>query len=117
MKTPIAGYAKVGLGITVVLFTIVDAWFHSRFPVYNKRQVTSAIEHNIPIGTNQVQAIDFLGTLKKQGVYYEGTKTSSDVAAYFPETMFYMRGWRCILAQFTFKKGKLASYEVRRVSI
>ena len=117
MKTSKVSYAKVVFVVVLVLFVSVYAWLHLRFPVYNEGQVTNAIQRNIPVGTSQVQVIKFLSTLKKQDVYYEGTNTSTDVAVYFPETMLVMRGWRCVLAQLTFKNGKLIGYVVKRVSI
>src|SRR4028119_2448125 len=115
MKTSKVGYAKVGFGVALILIVSTYAWLHLRFPVYSERQVTNTIEQNIPVGTSQVQVVKFLNTLKKQDVYFEAGK--SGVGAYFPETMFYMRGWRCVAASFTFKNGKMSSYEVKRVSI
>jgi hypothetical protein len=115
MRTSKVGYVKVGFVIALVVFVSTYAWLHMRFPVYNERQVTNTIERNIPIGTSRVQIVKFLNTLKKQDVYYEVSNT--EVGAYFPETMLYFRGWRCVAAYFRFKNGKMAGYEVRRVSI
>ena len=106
---------KIGFGAVSVLCVFVYAWLYLRFPIYSERTVTNTIEQNIPVGTSQVQVVKFLNTLKKQDVYFEAGK--SGVGAYFPETMFYMRGWRCVAASFTFKHGKMSSYEVKRVSI
>ena len=112
MKTP---YVKISSAVALVLVICTYAYLRLHFPVYSERGVTNTIESNIPTGTSQVQVVKFLNTLKKQGVYYEVGK--GEVAAYFPETMFYMRGWRCVAAFLTFKNGKLSNYEVKRVSI
>lgn len=107
--------AKLSFGLVLSLAIVVSVFLHWRYPVYNEQQVRIAIERNIPIGTSQRQVIQFLDTLKPQDVYYEAD--DSGAAAYFPETMFYFRGWRCVAAEFNFKNGKLIDYQIRRVSI
>jgi hypothetical protein len=115
MKQSIPGYTKIGIGITLLLFACVYIWLYLCFPVYDERQVKQTIERNIPIGTSQKKVIVFLNTLKTNDVYYEADDFR--IAAYFPETIFYMRGWRCIEVTFRFESGKVKSYTMKRVSI
>ena len=107
--------AKIVFGLVFSLLALALTWSCWRFPVYNERQVENTIERNIPTGTSQPQVVKFLNTLKKQDVYYEAS--SGGAVAYFPETMFSMRGWRCVAVAFTFKNGKMSDYEIKRVSI
>ena len=106
--------AKVICGVALALLVFISTWLYLRFPVYTEYKVTQTIQHNIPLGTSQVQVEKFLDALTWKDVEYETRNT--EVMARFPSSLV-MRGWWFIEVTFTFKNGKMVTYEMKPIKI
>ena len=72
-----------GYACLFVLLVFFSTWLYLRFPIYNEQKIIRIIDHNMPIGTMQADAIRVLNTLKWKGVMYE--EFDSGIKAYFPD--------------------------------